>query len=1549
MRLLLRVCLPIFIFIFSAFASILDQTHVSISLPLDASGKIVERNKWFAGLSREILAFRLSANSSICITDTQPVDYRVDQRYEIRKDGSIAYLIEVKSKLSEQVVFLEKNIPADSVASHMDEAAKWLYNKLGLDPSLKHKRFFRIPVIVQSPKEIQQFGELIVRCEYDSSDTTVDPPTEYMKHLNKDARNILANYLAARSYEEAGDLKRAGDLYKDLVSIIPNHQGLYEEATRILRVSSRYTEALTMATAGEDKGVYTVGLMLNGALSLEALHKTYRARKVFEVLYEYDSTNIPTLLFFARDFNNQGKQDEALKYIKKIVAIEPDNGKAVYELGKFYILKKNYTKAVEMLEKSLKLLSDDLSIRYLLGEAHWALKNYEKAAINYECALLKNLRNYSYHKKTSDAFEAAGKTKDLHRVMKRAEALFPDSLVIQKRIGLAAYTLGDTTSSKLHLERYLKYGEKDAEVLMILGDIYTKEKKYERAFYMFNHALPLVSDDTKPKFAIAKLYVEKKDSHAAIPILKEVLEIHQEPKVYRLLGDAWYDIGYTREALEAYLTNRELGQNDTTMQTRIARIYYSKKDLKKAKREYERLMDFDNRNPEACFHIAVMWLKDGNVVKAEEYIKKGKERGDPNRDLSYAIGLGFDECGEPQKALQFYYNATEYDSSYVDAYVKMAAVYKKLGILKSQAEMYEKLFSLQPTDFLGKLAEAGTLYEKIGQKDKAKNAYKRSLMKGYKDPNIRLKYGRILYVENDIRGAFDALRMLPDKEMHKKEDASMMGVIYYKLGNYQSASHWLKIASDQDKKNIHLIKLLAESYENIKNYDFAIETRKVQLRLSKTQDLPDLAYHIGGLIEKKEDMHAAGKWYKNNIEAYPNDIRNYECLIDIYMKEDKLNGARDILELAVYKHKKEARLIKLLADVCLQQNDKYAAILNYKKYLKINEDDFSAWYNLGEIYYAKKIFPKSAMCFFNASRLRPGDFVSQYKLGMSYARSNEYNKAVEALDAAHNINPKDVVPLEPLAKCYDRMNDTLRFTMVLKKIANIESSNLLVRQQLGEIYLKSEKYEKAKIVLDEACSIREEDAEIHMLAARAYDGLGDNKGRYIHIMRAFELDSSNSDINFEVANFYADTQDITLAKRHYTRAVEENQDNHEAAYRLSQILYKEKDYKRGYEIMKRVIDRDLFTVKYLILFSRYSYELLNLTLAIEMIERAIDLDKNSVEARAFGGYLYLREGSTDLAEKTLQDALALDEKCDEAFVNLGNIEYMRTNYQIAASYYSRAIKIRGYEEDLALLLGKSFNLCGELTKAEGMYLDILENNPDQNEALYRLSHLYSRDGRMEKAKDLIDKCKKEEKTVWYHLAIGDMFEIRGDIQNAQISFQVALRLNNSISEAHRGLGRTFLAEKKYEEAIRSFGQAQTSDPYNPYLLLDLARGYEGIGEDSSAKEIYMEMLEKYPKISEVYLRLAEAETARGENLRAISLVKEGLSYNKRHAALYMMLGDLYDRVDLHKESIEAYQNAFKHGDGRYNEALHKIAVIYKDRLGQDKDAKKYQKKYERLN
>ncbi len=1552
-----------------------ERFKIIVAKPVDASPMRNGRDEWFAGLTEQLFHFRLAVSEKFSMVPSAKVNsYLSDlgagstpnsgsayerlarqigathvllQTFEISRDGrNVHYYTELRSFGKESSLQpFEREFPIQSLNRYIDSCVVWIYEQNGMEIDSNLQRFFSLNVLSEG-KDNRLMGQLSGAAVGNDKEQAGEILPQLTDIVDRDPRNIFAQYLAAQALETAGEHLAAANVYKDLIMVLPNYNNLYVKACRNYRLSGRNREALSYAADAEGRGVRSLDLMIEGGLALEAQERYKRAKNVFQSVLDAYPSNTEALLFFARFYNHENDPEKAIEFSEKILKKSPENGRALLQKGIAQVGQKKYKEAASNLEKAQIALPRVSQIGTLLGKVYTNLEKYELAARSFAQVALYDPQDFGIQLQVGRSWIKASKPSEAMDAFLRAERMFADSVILKKEIGLLAADMGDTSKAVTYLESYLDKGSMDSEVLMRLGDIYTEKGVYDKAFYMYNHAMSVVEDKNTARFALGSFYIRKGDPNAAITYLQDIIK--ENPKyseVQRLVADAYFAAGNHSEALSHYHEARKQDGSDVHIQRRIARINFEASEYATAEREYLKLLRQNEKDSGAYFYLAIISLHNKNLSKAQSRLSQANEQGTATAQILYLLGQGFEIVDRTDEAISFYNRCLKKDSGHENAQLSLARAYEKTGENKLAAQSYSKLFEMDTVKYADYLAEAGLHHEKAGEPEKARDAFSRYLNGGYENPEINLHLARLEFGFKSYARVISLIGELEKQIGDNEGDIRILAESYFRTSDYTNAIDWFKRIVDDRKAGADVIEMTAVSYEKTSNIATAREYYQKLLPKVEEKRKPDIAFHIAELYESQRMIRDAQKQYLDNVGLYPSDLRNYDRLLAIFKQEGEWNEARRVLEKLVGKPYSKPGYTKELARVCLHQNDKSNAIKYFKEYLEDRPDDFEGWYVVGKLYSERRLFAKASQALQHAVRLDGSHFDAHLLYGEALKETGETVQAASVFEKANEIDGKHAGVVTHLAQCYRKLGDKNALINTLEKLIALEPQHYGAHVELGNLLIESGKEDEGIAVLENAWKLDKKDVSVHITLARLYEKRNNQNARFSHLKKASSRDNKVADVHYELGRFYLHEKNQKRAERFFKKALDIDGDNAEVCYAYGSMLFDMERYKESFTYLETAARRDGYNPDYLVGYARAAYENGKKDLALKVTEKALSADEQHVDALSFAGRLYRENGHARKAHDMLLRAIAHDSNRPEIYHQLGELALAEEEYTKASGFFKRSLEVGGYREESIIGLGRILILTCKDEKARELFEEVLSRNGEQKEAFYRLTHLYIRGGFINEAKQIIEKRRNEKKTAWHHLAFGEWAEVEGDYQAAKISYTVALRLMGKMPEAYAGLGRVNLNEKDYNTAIENFARAQALDPYNPYLFLDMGKAYEGIGELGSAYNIYTNVAEKFPHISEAFYRIAGIIGRKNQHDKALAIVKEGLQNNPRDAKLYFAMGESYRHLGKYEEAIEAYSQAVKRGGKGYIEGLLHIGNIYNRQLRNEKEAKKYFKKY----
>jgi tetratricopeptide (TPR) repeat protein len=214
----------------------------------------------------------------------------------------------------------------------------------------------------------------------------------------------------------------------------------------------------------------------------------------------------------------------------------------------------------------------------------------------------------------------------------------------------------------------------------------------------------------------------------------------------------------------------------------------------------------------------------------------------------------------------------------------------------------------------------------------------------------------------------------------------------------------------------------------------------------------------------------------------------------------------------------------------------------------------------------------------------------------------------------------------------------------------------------------------------------------------------------------------------------------------------------------------------------------------------------------------------------------------------------------------------------------------------ALQLAAQHQKAGRLAQAEGVLRQVLQQRPNDAEALHQLAILAYQAGKMPLAVQLIERAISVNPNVHlFHANIAEMYRRLGQPHKAIAHGHKAIALKGDSADAHNNLGIAHFDLADYEGAVRCYDQAVALRP----------RFAEAISNRANA-----------------YRQMKRYDEAEAEYRRALAI-------NPAYAEANNNLGSVLRDKERHAESEVAYRRAVEAKPG-YIEAWNNLILAQKD-------------------
>lgn len=163
-------------------------------------------------------------------------------------------------------------------------------------------------------------------------------------------------------------------------------------------------------------------------------------------------------------------------------------------------------------------------------------------------------------------------------------------------------------------------------------------------------------------------------------------------------ADNLYESKNFIEAIELYNEIINLKPNDIQSIYRRGRSYEELTQFELAFKDYQKVLELDNKNSNATLSIAIHHIRNSNYILAEKYSKKAIKINNELHQAYFILGRSLQYQGNFKDAVKAFDTSISLNSNYSDSYYYLGLIYLKLKNDKKACKNFSLAASLNNFD-----------------------------------------------------------------------------------------------------------------------------------------------------------------------------------------------------------------------------------------------------------------------------------------------------------------------------------------------------------------------------------------------------------------------------------------------------------------------------------------------------------------------------------------------------------------------------------------------------------------------------------------------------------------------------------------------------------------------------------------------------------------------------------------------------------------------------------------------------------------------------------
>jgi len=519
------------------------------------------------------------------------------------------------------------------------------------------------------------------------------------------------------------------------------------------------------------------------------------------------------------------------------------------------------------------------------------------------------VQDEEYYKKLGDFYLDKQEYEDAIRVYKKILPLKKRGIC--KDIGYAYLQLGRYEEAEKFLKEEIVLNPEDYDSILLLGCLYFKWGKIEKALEIFTNYLTQEKALEKSKVISKKL--------PNLGLARYALGLCLKRK------------GELNRAIKYFSDSINMGYEKAKNIVQIVDIFISKGDYSSALKE----------------------LEMANVQSPELYFLKGY--------INY-------EVGNIKESLENFLHAVRLEPGFKEARKNIAIIHYNLGNYKEAQKRFKSLNMRFPDDPLLEMGYIKALIEK----SKSESSEKIPITKHFiEDSTPEFKYelrndkDKILNSLNSdglnmikagmIKEGISKFIIALNIDPKSPEANYNLGLMFLNLGNYEDAYLYAQRAVDNKKDFLNAWDLLGNAFFHLREFEKSISAYKRVVELNPRDALG--YYNLGcAYYGAKLYSEAENAW----VNAIKHDKRGKEKAEGI---DEKVGIERSEVKITVLKRTVSFHSYKSLGSLYKEMGEIEKAIESYIRAIELFPADAECYYELGKLYIERGEKEKAIKCF----------------------------------------------------------------------------------------------------------------------------------------------------------------------------------------------------------------------------------------------------------------------------------------------------------------------------------------------------------------------------------------------------------------------------------------------------------------------------------------------------------------------------------------------------------------------------------------------------------
>lgn len=454
----------------------------------------------------------------------------------------------------------------------------------------------------------------------------------------------------------------------------------------------------------------------------------------------------------AQEYIAQKKMDSAVLELKNAVQLEPRNAQARFELGKVYLIKKEYESAEKELNRALEYGQPASDVIPLLSVAYQNTGAFaELSEIDHTEAGMEPEQELEVGFYKVQSLIQLAKNDDAKKLIADLAGNQTNTVYRGMIDAYSSLLNGNAEEAVMKTEALAVTDGDNADLLKLQGQLYLRQQNADAAANTYKKYLALYPEDTQITFVLANLLVDSGKVPEAEPYIDELLKINAEnPLLNQLKSVARAADNDHENAFKFAEKAINSGRGDPVLRLIAGYAAYALKDYESTNKHLSYIASSLPANHPALKMLAASQLELGMSDEANDVLDKFEGESDQDAKLFSKAGYELIRSGNLTEAKEVVERSAQLSRTAEDL--------TRLGILRLSLNDVSGIIDLenalaQSPDLEVTKATLANAYLATNQLDKAEELANEWISSAPEDFKGYILAGEVDIKRNDFDGA----------------------------------------------------------------------------------------------------------------------------------------------------------------------------------------------------------------------------------------------------------------------------------------------------------------------------------------------------------------------------------------------------------------------------------------------------------------------------------------------------------------------------------------------------------------------------------------------------------------------------------------------------------------------------------------------------------------------------------------------------------------------------------------------------------------------------